>query len=156
MNMREAVPKDATMIRSIALATISSEDSNRTRAMERAYRQEEIVRAISSSEEAREQYFIVGEHGEEVIGFCHAIDRGDKWEMLRLYLHPDHHRNGYGAAFLAQLQSKKTQPIEVYVENSNEQAIAFLLHQSFVEVNRIQEEVYDEPMELIHLRHDPS
>ena len=61
MNMREAVPEDATLIRSIALATISEDDLNRLKAMERAYRQEEIVRAISSSEEAREQYFIVGE-----------------------------------------------------------------------------------------------
>lgn len=156
MNMREAVPEDAALIRTIALATISEDDLNRLKAMERAYRQEEIVRAISSSEEAREQYFIVGEFEEDVIGFCHAIDRGDMWEMLRLYLHPDYHRNGYGAAFLNYLQSKKTQPMEVYVENSNDQAIAFLLHQSFKEVNRIQEEVYDEPMELIHLRYHPS
>ncbi|MEJ6528243.1 GNAT family N-acetyltransferase [Exiguobacterium sp. USCH10] len=156
MNMREAVPEDAALIRTIALATISEDDLNRLKAMERAYRQEEIVRAISSSEEAREQYFIVGEFEEDVIGFCHAIDRGDMWEMLRLYLHPDFHRNGYGAAFLNYLQSKKTQPMEVYVENSNDQAIAFLLHQSFKEVNRIQEEVYDQPMELIHLRYHPS
>ncbi|WP_214817142.1 GNAT family N-acetyltransferase [Exiguobacterium sp. s59] len=156
MNMREAVPEDAALIRTIALATISEDDFNRLKAMERAYRQEEIVRAISSSEEAREQYFIVGEFEEDVIGFCHAIDRGDMWEMLRLYLHPDYHRNGYGAAFLNYFQSKKTQPMEVYVENSNDQAIAFLLHQSFKEVNRIQEEVYDQPMELIHLRYDPS
>jgi N-acetylglutamate synthase-like GNAT family acetyltransferase len=154
--MREAVPEDAALIRTIALATISEDDLNRLKAMERAYRQEEIVRAISSSEEAREQYFIVGEFEEDVIGFCHAIDRGDMWEMLRLYLHPDFHRNGYGAAFLNYLQSKKTQPMEVYVENSNDQAIAFLLHQSFKEVNRIQEEVYDQPMELIHLRYHPS
>ncbi|WP_214693376.1 GNAT family N-acetyltransferase [Exiguobacterium sp. s160] len=156
MNMREAVPKDAALIRTIALATISEDDLNRLKAMERAYRQEEIVRAISSSEEAREQYFIVGEFEENVIGFCHAIDRGDMWEMLRLYLHPDYHRNGYGAAFLNYLQSKKEQPMEVYVENSNDQAIAFLLHQSFKEVNRVQEEVYDQPMELIHLRYHPS
>ncbi|MDE0563332.1 GNAT family N-acetyltransferase [Exiguobacterium sp. B2(2022)] len=156
MNMREAVPEDAALIRTIALATISEDDLNRLKAMERAYRQEEIVRAISSSEEAREQYFIVGEFEEDVIGFCHAIDRGDMWEMLRLYLHPDYHRNGYGAAFLNYLQSKKTQPMEVYVENSNDQAIAFLLHQSFKEVNRVQEEVYDQPMELIHLRYHPS
>lgn len=156
MNMREAVPEDAALIRTIALATISEDDLNRLKAMERAYRQEEIVRAINSSEEAREQYFIVGEFEEDVIGFCHAIDRGDMWEMLRLYLHPDFHRNGYGAAFLNYLQSKKIQPMEVYVENSNDQAIAFLLHQSFKEVNRIQEEVYDQPMELIHLRYHPS
>lgn len=156
MNMREAVPEDAALIRTIALATISEDDLNRLKAMERAYRQEEIVRAISSSEEAREQYFIVGEVEEDVIGFCHAIDRGDMWEMLRLYLHPDFHRNGYGAAFLNYLQSKKIQPMEMYVENSNDQAIAFLLHQSFKEVNRIQEEVYDQPMELIHLRYHPS
>lgn len=156
MRMREAIPEDATTIRTIALSTVSTKDDVRAKAMERAYRQEEIVRAISSSEEAREQLFIVGETDDDVIGFCHAIDRGGMWEMLRLYLHPDYHRQGHGAAFLRHLEMKKTQPIEVYVENSNEQAIAFLNHQSFTELDRIQEEVYDQPMELIHLRYVPS
>ena len=114
--MREAVPEDAALIRTIALATISEDDLNRLKAMERAYRQEEIVRAINSSEEAREQYFIVGEFEEDVIGFCHAIDRGDMWEMLRLYLHPDYHRNGYGAAFEHGTAGDRCQPRPAYVQ----------------------------------------
>lgn len=156
MKMREAVPEDAATIRKIALSTVTQDDAVRTKVMERAYQQEEIVRAISSSEEAREQLFIVGETDDDVIGFCHAIDRGDMWEMLRLYLHPDYHRRGHGAEFLMYLEKQKIQPIDVYVESSNDQAITFLMHQSFKELNRIQEEVYDQPMELIHLRYNPS
>lgn len=156
MKMREAVPEDAATIRTIALSTITKDDNVRTKVMERAYQQEEIVRAISSSEEAIEQLFVVGETEDDVIGFCHAIDRGDTWEMLRLYLHPDYHRKGHGSEFLMHLEKQKLQPIEVYVESSNEQAIAFLAHQHFKELDRIQEEVYDQPMELIHLRYDPS
>ncbi|EPE61549.1 acetyltransferase family protein [Exiguobacterium sp. S17] len=155
MKMREAVPEDAATIRDIALATISVTDDVRSKVMERAYQQEEIVRAIGSSEEAKEQLFIVGEAEGDVIGFYHAIDRGDKWEVLRLYLHPAHHRQGLGAELLTHLQERKAQPIELYVESSNEQAISFLSHQAFTELNRIQEEVYDQPMELIHLRYDP-
>ncbi|WP_070329404.1 GNAT family N-acetyltransferase [Exiguobacterium aurantiacum] len=155
MKMREAVPEDAATIRDIALATISVTDDVRSKVMERAYQQEEIVRAIGSSEEAKEQLFIVGEAEGDVIGFYHAIDRGDTWEVLRLYLHPAHHRQGLGAELLTHLQERKAQPIELYVESSNEQAIAFLNHQAFTELNRIQEEVYDQPMELIHLRYDP-
>lgn len=155
MKMREAVPEDAATIREIALATISNTDDVRSKVMERAYQQEEIVRAIGSSEEAKEQLFIVGEVEGDVIGFYHAIDRGDTWEVLRLYLHPAHHRQGLGAELLTHLQQRKAQPIELYVESSNEQAIAFLSHQAFTELNRIQEEVYDQPMELIHLRYDP-
>ncbi|TCI52286.1 GNAT family N-acetyltransferase [Exiguobacterium sp. SH1S21] len=155
MKMREAVPEDAATIRDIALATISVTDDVRSKVMERAYQQEEIVRAIGSSEEAKEQLFIVGESEGDVIGFYHAIDRGDTWEVLRLYLHPAHHRQGLGAELLTHLQERKAQPIELYVESSNEQAIAFLSHQAFTELNRIQEEVYDQPMELIHLRYDP-
>lgn len=156
MKMREAVPEDAATIRDIALATISVTDDVRSKVMERAYQQEEIVRAISSSEEAKEQLFIVGEAEGNVIGFYHAIDRGDTWEVLRLYLHPAHHRQGLGSELLTHLQERKVQPIELYVESSNEQAIAFLNQQAFTELNRIQEEVYDQPMELIHLRYDPS
>ncbi len=154
MKMREAVPEDAALIREIALATTDA-DNARARVMERAYQLEEIVRAISSSEEAKEQLFIVGETDGDVIGFYHAIDRGDTWEVLRLYLHPAHHRQGLGAELLTHLAGRKRQPVELYVESSNEQALAFLNHQSFVELNRIQEEVYDEPMELVHLRYDP-
>lgn len=156
MKMREAVPEDAATIRDIALATISVTDDVRSKVMERAYQQEEIVRAIGSSEEAKEQLFIVGETEDIVIGFYHAIDRGDTWEVLRLYLHPAHQRQGLGAELLAHLQERKLQPIELYVESSNDQAIAFLSHQAFTELNRIQEEVYDQPMELIHLRYEPS
>ncbi len=155
MKMREAVPEDAALIRQIALATTSVSNDVRSRVMERAYQLEEIVRAISSSEEAKEQLFIVGESDGDVIGFYHAIDRGDVWEVLRLYLHPAHHRQGLGAKLLTHLEERKTQPIELYVESSNEQAIGFLHHHSFTELNRIQEEVYDQPMELIHLRYDP-
>lgn len=156
MKMREAVPEDATIIRDIALASINKKEDVRSKVMERAYQPEEIARAISSSEEAKEQLFIVGEAEGNVIGFYHAIDRGDKWEMLRLYLHPDYHRQGLGSELLSHLQERKTQPIELYVESSNEQALAFLTGQSFVELNRIQEEVYDQAMELIHLRYDPT
>ncbi|KGI85926.1 MULTISPECIES: GNAT family N-acetyltransferase [Exiguobacterium] len=156
MKIREAVPEDAATIRDIALATVSEQDEVRSKVMERAYQQEEIVRAISSSEEAKEQLFIVGEAEGDVIGFYHAIDRGDTWEVLRLYLHPTHHRQGLGTALLSHLRERKVQPIELYVESSNEQAIAFLNHEAFIELNRIQEEVYDQPMELIHLRYDPS
>ncbi|TCI22241.1 MULTISPECIES: GNAT family N-acetyltransferase [Exiguobacterium] len=156
MKIREAVPEDAATIRDIALATVSEQDEVRSKVMERAYQQEEIVRAISSSEEAKEQLFIVGEAEGDVIGFYHAIDRGDTWEVLRLYLHPAHHRQGLGTVLLTHLRERKVQPIELYVESSNEQAIAFLNHEAFIELNRIQEEVYDQPMELIHLRYDPS
>lgn len=156
MKIREAVPEDAATIRDIALATVSEQDEVRSKVMERAYQQEEIVRAIISSEEAKEQLFIVGEAEGDVIGFYHAIDRGDTWEVLRLYLHPAHHRQGLGTVLLTHLRERKVQPIELYVESSNEQAIAFLNHEAFIELNRIQEEVYDQPMELIHLRYDPS
>lgn len=155
MKIREAVPEDAATIRDIALATVSDQDEVRSKVMERAYQQEEIVRAISSSEEAKEQLFIVGEAEGDVIGFYHAVDRGDTWEVLRLYLHPAHHRKGLGTTLLSHLRERKMQPIELYVESSNEQAIAFLTHEAFTELNRIQEEVYDQPMELIHLRYDP-
>lgn len=155
MKMREAIPADATTIRAIALATVSQSEGHREQAIARAYQPEEIVRAISSSEEAKEQLFIVGETDGEVVGFYHAIDRGGMWEMLRLYLHPRVQRHGYGTAFLAHLQHQKKQPVELYVESTNEPALAFLTKQAFREVSRIQEDVYDEPMELVQMTYTP-
>lgn len=150
MHIREAIPGDATMIREIALSAVKDSDEARTKVIERAYRLEEISRAIFSSEEASEQLFLVGEVADGVVGFFHAIDRGDTWEVLRLYLDPNYQRRGFGAELIRFMESKKRQPIDVYVESSNNEALSFLMKQGFEEMDRFEEEAFDEVLELIH------
>ena len=53
---------------------------------------------------------LVAEDDSELVGFTHAVAQGDKADILRLYVHPEHQGEGVGSVLHEQLMAE----IEAY------------------------------------------
>jgi len=49
---------------------------------------------------------LVAEDDGDLVGFTHAVAQGDKADILRLYVHPDHQGEGIGSALHEQLMAE--------------------------------------------------
>ena len=102
--IRPATPADAPGIAKVACITWnitythSIAAHNSRQFLNRAYALEILREEI----EDEHTWFYVAAQGRGVVGFAQYIRRFDaEGELVRLYVHPDHQRNGIGRAFLA-------------------------------------------------------
>lgn len=65
------------------------------------YADEELERALSEPGTA----FLVAEADGDVVGFSHGVVQGDEGDVLRMYVHPDHQREGVGTALHERLRA---------------------------------------------------
>ena len=99
---------------------------NRQQFLAYAYTTQAIQETITS----KEGWFFVASQRERVVGFAHYLRRFDgQGELVRLYVHPDHQRQGIGSSLLAAGSLAMTcagiSRCYVSVETSNGPARAF-------------------------------
>ncbi len=92
--------------------------------------------SILSDSDTGKAFFYVAENEGRVIGFCHIGDRGNGWELLRIYLLPDFMGTGIGTRFIQLgehfLRTKKASKYAVFVHKDNLPAIGFYRRNEFV------------------------
>ncbi len=95
----------------------------------------EIMRSILSDSDSARAFFYVAESEGRVIGFAHIGDRGNGWELLKIYLLPEHMGSGIGTRFIQLgehfLRTKKASKYVVFVHKDNLQAIGFYRRNDF-------------------------
>lgn len=98
MTVHEATTDDVDEIRSVAEASWETDYpsllSRETvkEGVEDWYGREQLVEEIK---DPRTELFVTSENG-DLVGFVHAIVDGKDGVILRLYVHPDHRRQGVG------------------------------------------------------------
>lgn len=102
--IRPATPADAPGIADVARITwnvtyaYSVAAYNRQQFLDRVYTPEAVREAI----ERERGWFYVAAQDKDVVGFAQYVRRFDaEGELVRIYVHPDHQRNGIGRTFLA-------------------------------------------------------
>ena len=83
-------------------------------------------------------YFSVATNSSEVIGFCHIGNRGEGFELFRIYLLPSSIGNGIGTKLLTEgeafLTEKACEKYFCYVHSKNEIGKQFYIKQGFVHI----------------------
>ena len=91
---------------------------------------------ILSESETGKAFFYVAESEGRVIGFAHIGDRGNGWELLRIYLLPEYMGGGIGTRFIQLgehfLITKKASKYVAFVHKDNFPAIGFYKRNDFV------------------------
>ncbi|WP_306054369.1 GNAT family N-acetyltransferase [Natronococcus wangiae] len=105
MEIRPATTDDREAIREVARETwhdtydeLSSDVIDET--IDDWYADEELERALSTSGTA----VLVAETDDAVVGFTHGVVQEDEGDVLRMYVHPDHQREGIGTALHERLR----------------------------------------------------
>lgn len=65
------------------------------------YADEELERALETAGTA----VLVAETDDGIVGFTHGVVQGDEGDVLRMYVHPDHQREGIGTALHERLRA---------------------------------------------------
>ncbi|GAB7019233.1 N-acetyltransferase family protein [Halostagnicola bangensis] len=106
MEIRPATEADRGAIRIVARETwhdtyddLQSETIDETVA--EWYSDEALERALSRPGTA----FLVAVVDDDLVGFTHGVVEGDEGDILRLYVHPDHQRDGVGTALHERLRA---------------------------------------------------
>jgi ribosomal protein S18 acetylase RimI-like enzyme len=106
MEIRPAAADDRESIRKVARDTwhdtyddLSSDAIDET--IDDWYADEELERALDTAGTA----VLVAEDGGEVVGFTHGVVQEDEGDVLRMYVHPDHQREGVGTALHERLRN---------------------------------------------------
>lgn len=93
----------------------------------------------------------VAEAGGEVVGFAHAVVSTESWTgaILRLYVHPDHRREGIGTQLLEatvdRLRDRNAERIEAMVLADNEAGNEFYRAAGFEREDTGETVIGDEP-----------
>lgn len=101
------------------------------------------------------QPFYVALRGDDVIGFVHAVPHYDSdatYQLNRLYLHPDHWRDGIGSRLLArlfeELRARGVDRLRLIVLTENEGGRSFYEAEGFEHVGRREETLFEEREEI--------
>ncbi|WP_293032625.1 GNAT family N-acetyltransferase [Natronococcus sp.] len=105
MEIRPATADDRESLRELARETwhdtydeLSSDVIDET--IDDWYGDEELERALSEPGTA----VLVAEADGEIAGFAHGVVQGEEGDVLRMYVHPDHQREGIGTALHERLR----------------------------------------------------
>ncbi|WP_224333324.1 GNAT family N-acetyltransferase [Haloprofundus halobius] len=79
--------------------------------------------------------FLVAEGDGEIVGFCHGVVEAERGDIVRLYVDPDHWREGVGSALYERLRSDledfNMSELEAIVLADNEMGNEFYRHLGF-------------------------
>ncbi|SFC29265.1 L-amino acid N-acyltransferase YncA [Halobiforma haloterrestris] len=105
MEIRPATADDREAIREVARDTwhdtydeLDADTIDET--IDDWYGEAELERALSEAGTA----LLVAEVDGEVVGFTHGVVQGDEGDVLRMFVHPDHQREGVGTALHERLR----------------------------------------------------
>jgi GNAT superfamily N-acetyltransferase len=97
MNVRAATPDDFEAITTVARETWhDTYDELEPEMIDRTV--DDWYTDDSMPLEAPGTIVLVAEQGGQLVGFTHAVAQGDKADILRMYVHPDHQGEGIGSA----------------------------------------------------------
>jgi len=109
----------------------------------RAYSQEQLSGAIERDHLEPVPLFLVAINEEgQLIGYAHIQPEGDRtYELLRLYVRPDHQRSGAGSLLLQEYLMTLTSMISLFawVERDNAIGRAFYEQKGFVPTEKMLE-----------------
>lgn len=154
MEYRDATRDDIEAIERIANASwtadypeILSRDTATDEAVEEWYGSETLEREL----DAPGSVVLVATDGDEVIGFSHAVVTGGEATILRLYVHPDHRREGIGKDLLGhtirEAASRAADRITAMVLSENDLGNAFYRSAGFDPVETGETTIGDEQYE---------
>jgi ribosomal protein S18 acetylase RimI-like enzyme len=89
-------------------------------------------------------HFLVAERGGRIVGFLHYDSDGAEPELHRIYLNPEHKRQGIGSALIRELH-RRLPPGTSYilmVVAANQPAVSFYEHHGFVGAARVDGVAY--------------
>lgn len=111
--------------------------------LSRAYSKDSLSRSIERDHLEEVPLFLVAvQDNEEIIGYAHVQPVGDQcYELMRLYVHPNHQRSGAGSMLLHQYFTTLTmlRSMFAWVERDNAIGRAFYERKGFVEAEELLE-----------------
>ena len=125
----------------------------RARFLEQAY----ATHTLSDTLNQQPHWFYVATLAKQVIGYAQYVIRYDtQWELVRLYVHPDHQRRGIGRSFLwmgaAAMLAAGADACYASVAAENAPALAFYQRCGFRPQRRYARLLADQMIELVELR----
>jgi ribosomal protein S18 acetylase RimI-like enzyme len=89
-------------------------------------------------------HFLVAERRGRIVGFLHYDSEGPEPELHRIYLDPQHKRQGIGSALVRELHRRLPQGTTyiLMVVAANHPAVSFYEHHGFVEDTRVDGVAY--------------
>ncbi|EMA37857.1 GNAT family N-acetyltransferase [Halobiforma nitratireducens] len=105
MEIRPATVDDREAIREVARDTWHDtyeelDDDTVDETIDDWYGEDVLERALSAAGTA----LLVAETDDGIVGFTHGVVHGDEGDVLRMYVHPDHQRDGVGTALHERLR----------------------------------------------------
>lgn len=157
--IRQARVADADEISQVAWCTwhTTYENSissvNRQQFLERAYTPGALKVAI----EQDSGWFYVATFSGKVVGYAQLVERSDtQWDLIRLYVHPDHQRRGLGQGFLQvgarAMKAEGGEFCYASVETENKSARAFYQRFGFQEYRDFARFLGNQVIRLLELR----
>ena len=125
----------------------------RQRFLEQAY----AIHTLSDTLSQQPHWFYVATLAEQVIGYAQYVIRCDtQWELVRLYVHPEHQRRGIGRGFLwmGAVAMLAAGAVTCYasVAAENTRALAFYRRCGFQPQRRYARLLADQMIELVELK----
>jgi ribosomal protein S18 acetylase RimI-like enzyme len=160
VSIRAAEPEDVSAIRRVARdswhaaydAILGPETVEET--VEEWYDRDRLTASVDSPDQP---FYLASREG-TVVGFLHAVprpDSDDTYQLNRIYLDPDHWREGIGSRLLdrllGDLQSRAVGRLRLVVLADNEAGRAFYEARGFERVGRQEKTALDAP-EYVYVR----
>lgn len=158
MNVRAATPDDFEAITAVARDTWhDTYDELEPEMIDRTV--DDWYTDDSMPLEAPGTVVLVVERDGQLVGFTHAVAQGDKADILRMYVHPDHQGDGIGSTLherlIAELESYDVDRIRSIDFAFNETSRAFYEGLGFEQTDtgevEIDGEFYDEAVYTLDL-----
>ncbi|WP_226004668.1 GNAT family N-acetyltransferase [Natrinema salinisoli] len=158
MNVRAATPDDFEAITAVARDTWhDTYDELEAEVIDRTV--DDWYTDDSMPLEAPGTVVLVVERDGQLVGFTHAVAQGDKADILRMYVHPDHQGEGIGSTLhdrlIAELESYDVDRIRSIDFAFNETSRAFYEGLGFEQTDtgevEIDGEFYDEAVYTLEL-----
>lgn len=113
------------------------------RFISRAYSQDQLLSSIERDHLESQPLFLVAvKEDRQLIGYAHIQAEGDRtYELLRLYVHPEHQRSGAGSLLVREYLTTLTymKAIFAWVERDNAIGKAFYEKKGFVPTEKMLE-----------------
>lgn len=110
--------------------------------------------SLAHSLERRNAIFLAAEVDDQIVGFVQALPRpgGKGHELTRLYVLPQHQRQGIGRELLLAIKSELSdQRLWVLVERDNHQAVAFFQAMDFTPQRSVELPVFGENLPFVEM-----